>query len=323
MLTSNGASQKQQDGQPHLSTLPMKTIRSLQHLLIYSLSVLSLILSACAETSMPVPVGETISVPSPSYRSYPKRAPHRQALPAFHQLQQGRIGFTYDPDEGQPVYPLSNLRILSPGAGSRLISPIQTDLSVMLGVDSTIQIELLNANGELLVKKLIRYAEANTEQRILIHPVLDFEIGSEEEEGRLVVKTYDTFNRLISMSSCELTLLSAGENDIRAANVPYEPFLITEPVSGSTIQGGVVTVSGYVRLVSHSFILFELVDEKGIGLANRYLMVKGEPGGSPVVFTTTLPYKVYQATAVRLIVRQALSPLPGPAVATSLLITIK
>jgi len=231
--------------------------------------------------------------------------------------------FTYAADEGQPVYPLSNLRILSPGGGSRLTSPIKTDLSVKLGVNNTIQIELSNSSSELLVKRVIRYQNVSPDQRILIHPVLDFEITGEEESGRLAVKTYDSFNRLISMSSCELTLLSEGKSEISAAGVPYEPFLITEPAPGSVIQGGVVTVSGYARPVSQSTIVFELVDEKGVGLANRQLIVKRESGGSPVVFSTTLPYQVFKATPVKLIIRQSIGPLPGPAVATSLLITIQ
>jgi len=295
---------------------------SFRSLLTYLVPFVLLISTACGQTGTPISIVVTTSTPSISVTTPPvvTASPTTFEITPFPtELSE----FTYAPDEGQPVYPLSNLRILSPGGGSRLTSPIQTDLSVMLGIENTIQIELLNSRGDLLVKKVIRYQGVNSEQRILIHPVMDFEIDAEEESGRLVVKTYDLLNRLISMSFCELTLLSGGKSEITAADVPYEPFLITEPASGSVIQGGVVTVSGYARPVSGSAILFELVDEKGIGLANRQLTVKQEPGGSPVIFSTTLPYQVYTATPVRLIIRQSVGPLPGPAVATSLLITIK
>ncbi|MGA9397925.1 MAG: hypothetical protein WBV22_06665, partial [Anaerolineaceae bacterium] len=297
-------------------------IDSMRHCLIYLGFYVLLISTACGQTGIPISVTDTISTRSTLVNTTPVAilSPTTfEPTPAPTELSE----FIYAPDEGQPVYPLASLRILSPGCGSRLTSPIQTDLSVILGVDNTIQIELSNSSGELLVKKVIRYQNVSPDQRILIYPALDFEIDDEEENGRLAIKIYDSFNRLISMSSCELTLLSDGMSEIAAAGVPYEPFLITEPASGSVIQGGVVTVYGYARPVSQSSIVIELVDENGVELANRQLIVRRESNGSPVIFSTTLPYQVFKTTFVRLIIRQSIGPLPGPAVATSLLITIK
>ena len=231
--------------------------------------------------------------------------------------------FIFAPDEDEPIYPLSDLRILSPGDGSRLISPIRPELSILLGVDNTVEVELLNSSGALLVKKLLRFPEVSSNQRILIQPEMDFEISAGEEAGRLVVKIFDVFERLTELASCELTMLAQGESELEAARVPYESFLLTEPRNGDVIQGGVVTVSGYVRPISQSVIVIELVDENGVEISNRVLYLTGEPGGAPIVFTTTLPYQVERETAVRLILRQAKGIIPGPAVASSLLLSVK
>jgi hypothetical protein len=231
--------------------------------------------------------------------------------------------FVFAPDEGEPVYPLANLRILSPGDGSRLTSPIRPELSVILGVDNTIEVELLNSNGDLLVKKVLRFPKASSNQRILIQPEMDFEIAKTEEAGRLVVKTYDDFGRLTALTSCDMTLLSQGESELEAARVPYELFLLTGPRSGEVIQGGVVAVSGYIRLISQSVIVMELVDENGVEISNRVINLPGDSSSPPIVFSTTLPYQVERVTAVRLILRQARGTFPGPAFASSLLLSVR
>jgi hypothetical protein len=231
--------------------------------------------------------------------------------------------FVFAPDEGEPVYPLADLRILSPGDGSRLISPIRPELSIVLGADNTIEVELLNSRGELLVKKVLRFPEVSSSQRILIRPEMDFEIAKDEEAGRLVVKTYDVFGRLTALTSCDLTLLSHGESKLEAARVPYELFLLTGPRAGEVIRGGVVTVSGYIRLISQSVVVIELVDENGAEISNRVISLPGDASSPPIVFSATLPYQVGRETAVRLILRQAKGNIPGPAFATSLLLSVR
>jgi hypothetical protein len=231
--------------------------------------------------------------------------------------------FVYAPDVGKSVYPLASLRILTPGDGSRLTSPIFPKLSILLGVDDTVEVELVNSKGELLVKKLLRYPEVDSNLRILIQPEMDFEITGNEEAGRLIVRTRDAYGRLISLASCELTLLSVGESTLEAAMIPYESFLLTEPTSGDIVVSGVVNVAGYARLVDSSVIVIELVDENGMEISNRVLTLSGDPGGAPIVFTATLPYHVERETSVRLILRQARGIIPGAAIASSLLLNIR
>lgn len=245
--------------------------------------------------------------------SFPTTTPVPTQTPAF----------VLAPDVGKPVYPLSRLRILAPGEGSRLLAPIQLELSIIPGVNKTIEIELLDPGGQLLVKKIIAFSQAPSGQRILVRPLIDFEIPDVEMNGRLVVKTYDEYNRLVGLTSCELILLSQGDNEIKPAGVPYEAFLLTEPVDGQIVTGGVVAVSGYARPLSTSPVILSLVDENGVELSTRQLKIKADPAGSPVVFNTTLPYQVTKSTPVRLIIRQAKGSLPGPAVVFSLLFSIK
>lgn len=253
------------------------------------------------------PVNKTITIPDPTLTVTPGLTP----------------AYTYAPDEGEPVYPLAMLRILSPGDGSRLVSPIRPELSILLGVDSTIEVELLNANGELLVKKLLSYPEVDASERILILPEMDFEIAGNEQTGRLVVKSQDTFGRLIALASCDLILLSTGESSPEVAQLPYESFLLIEPQAGEVIQGGIVQVSGYARPVGTSMIVIEMVDESGGVVSTRVLSLSSDAGGAPVEFSTTLPYLVERETQVRLILRQTRGAIPGPAVASSLILSVR
>jgi hypothetical protein len=258
-------------------------------------------------TQTETPVTKTITISAPKLTITPGLTP----------------AYIYAPDEGEPVYPLATLRILSPGDGSSLVSPLRPELSILLGVGSTIEVELLNSSGELLVKKLLSYPEVDTSERILIQPEMDFEVAGNEQTGRLVVKSRDDFGRLIALASCDLILLSTGESSPEVAQLPYESFLLIEPKSGEVIQGGVVQVSGYARPVGTSMIVIELVDESGGVVSTRVLSLSSDAGGAPVEFSTTLPYLVERETPVRLILRQTRGAIPGPAVASSLLLNIR
>lgn len=258
-------------------------------------------------TQTGIPVTITKTIPAPTLTVTPGLTP----------------AYFFVPDEGEPVYPLAMLRILSPGDGSRLVPPFRPELSILLGADSTIEVELLNANGELLVKKLLSYPEVDTSERILIQPEMDFEVAGDEQTGRLVVKSQDTFGRLIALASCDLLLLSAGESSFIPAHPSYSAFLLTEPQAGEVVQGGIVMVTGYARTVGSSMIVIELMDEYGRVVSNRVLSLSSEDGGAPVEFSTTLPYQVDQETPVRLILRQTRGAIPGPAVASSILLSVK
>jgi hypothetical protein len=294
----------------------MKTLRFLAFLLIVTIALLT----ACNPVETPVPV-TVIPLEIATGTSEP---PIRTGTATIFTVAPSLTpAFVFAPDEGEPVYPLADLRILSPGDGSRLISPIRPELSVVLGADNTVEVEVLNSNGDLLVKKVLRYPEASSSQRILIQPEMDFEITKDEEAGRLVVKTFDDFGRLTALTSCDLTLLSQGDSELEAARVPYELFLLTGPRAGDVIRGGVVAVSGYIRLISQSVIVIELVDENGVEISNRVISLPGDSSSPPIVFSATLPYKVERETTVRLILRQARGTFPGPAFASSLLLSVR
>lgn len=294
----------------------MKTLRFLAFLLIGTIAFLTV----CNPVETPGPI--TV-IPLETATGTTEPPIHTVTATIFAVAPSLTPAFVFAPDEGEPVYPLADLRILSPGDGSRLISPIRPELSVMLGADKTVEVELLNSSGELLVKKILRFPEVSSSQRILIQPEMDFEIAKDEEAGRLVVKTYDDLERLIALTSCDLTLLSQGKSEIKAARVPYELFLLTGPRIGTVIRGGVVAVSGYARLISQSVIVIALVDENGVEISNRVISLPGDSSSPPIVFSATLPYQVERETAVRLILRQSKGTFPGLAFASSLLLSVR
>lgn len=212
--------------------------------------------------------------------------------------------------------PSAAIQIRSPGPLSRILSPLRVQASVKPGLDGRVRVELLGEDGRLLVRKIINYGEQKG--YVFISEDLEFEISAAAETARLVISTYDTFNRLYALQAVDVILLAIGEDDVNPPGSDQEAVIVLEPLPNKLIQGGTLLVSGMARLPADAPLLIELVTSQGKVVGYRQAGVTVDPDGGFTTFSVEVPYRVEETTWVRMVIRQESGGrIPGVMYATS------
>lgn len=173
------------------------------------------------------------------------------------------------------------------------------------------QLELFGEDGRLLVRKILSYS-ANPGARVYVITDMAFEISAVAEAARLVITTFDTFGRAVSLDSVDLILLSMGEEDINPPGDLLEPIVLREPAKNILIQGGTVKVAGLARPTGKEPLLVEMLTADGKQLGpTRLVSVSAPPDGSHAPFLVEAPYSITEPTWVRVIVSERDHRIPG------------
>ena len=203
-----------------------------------------------------------------------------------------------------PTPPPAYLRILRPGAFSKLLSPVQVEASVSPGEDGLVVVELLGEDGRSLARQRLEYREY-INRSIAISPRLEFRIAGVAELGRLAITVSDRFGRRVALASTDLLLFSIGENDFSPAGSGVAPYIFRSPLPDQVIQGGLLAVRGLIRPVNQNPVILELLDEQGQPLAATQLSIELPSGSlSHNPFEAGLAYKVSAPVRARLVLRQ-------------------
>jgi hypothetical protein len=221
-----------------------------------------------------------------------------------------------------PTPPQPDLYLVRPGLMSKLISPIQMELYGVTGAGGQLNIELVGEDGRVISRQLIRQGD-NEGKRFWLAPALPFEIDAAAETARLQVSSQDAFGRPIALSSVDVLLLSVGRNEINPAAINQESYLIRRPKADEIVSGGTLVLNALARPVNDSPLIIEMMDERGITLTTKQLVVdppSGELSHTP--FTVEIAYRVSEPTPVRLIIRQEGSRIPGSVALISRLIVL-
>jgi hypothetical protein len=128
------------------------------------------------------------------------------------------------------------MQVHRPGILSKVVSPIQTDLTVLTGAGGKVTIELLGEDGRVISYQELNYFRMGRSLRI--NPEVPFEISSVSEMARLQVTTADEFGRMVARASVDLILLSVGRNVINPPSIVHESYVIRSPRREATVQGG-------------------------------------------------------------------------------------
>jgi len=215
-----------------------------------------------------------------------------------------------------PTIPVASVQIRRPGPLSYLVSPVKVQANVRPGPDGRIRLELLGEDGRLLVRKIVNYGQESG--LVYVAQELDFEITAAAETARLVISTYDNFNRLAWQQSVDVILLSLGETNLNPPGSDQEPVIIQEPLPNKLIQGGTLKLEGLSRLPDDLPLLIELVAASGKVVGYRQAAIYLDPEGGYAPFNVEIPYTVDKPTWVRLTVKQNSSNrIPGVVYATS------
>jgi hypothetical protein len=199
-----------------------------------------------------------------------------------------------------PGHKQAAIMITAPGPMSRVISPITLKMDIITGKSKTVQVDLFGEDGRLLTRILKRNVPTST-QGVLQTITIPFEIGAAAELGRISVSTQDEFERVQSLNSVRVVLLSSGVNEITTPGNPSEPVGVFSPGLKDSASGGVLTVRADVWPFNLEQIILELVDTQGRPLGARVIAVETI---HPQLVETTIPYRVSEPVPARLIIRQ-------------------
>lgn len=205
-------------------------------------------------------------------------------------------------EEGPDSKQEAPIAINSPGEGSRVLSPIRLSINLVNRDTETYQIELRGVDGRLIVRQVMALDNDNPSGHL--ESDLKFEIPTPFEEGRLVISQKDEHGRLMDLNSVDLTLLSEGGARLIQPESINQMIVILQPISGESIAGGVLAVSGITRLRPDQPLRVELITEDGKVVGQRLAGVGSISSAGYLTFEAEVPYTIAETTPVRLIVFQ-------------------
>ncbi len=194
----------------------------------------------------------------------------------------------------------AQIRFLSPGPMSSLISPIKLQVILVSGESEIVQVDLLGEDGRVLQRGLERVKrDLGGNYRSF---ELTFEIRAVSEKGYIRISSKDDQRRIQALNTMPVLLYSVGENQVNpVGNMIYERCMLEGLRNGDEIHGGVLTLKGRFWPFNTQPVFAELLLPDGTPLSSRVLTFKGI---NPESFETTLPYKIKEPTPARLVFRQ-------------------
>lgn len=206
--------------------------------------------------------------------------------------------------------PLSIIQILSPGPGSKVISPFILRAAVKPGDDSVVRIELIGEGGQLLMRDVRAYQNPD-EDWLSLGEEITFGLNAVAETGRLQISIEDQHGRLKSVSSCDLTLQSLGNQDLLHPQDQLEEIVLESPRPNRLIQGGTMRVTGKARPHSTQPFRIEITTSDGKIVGTRQVSVIPAAGSQYGTFAIDVPYHVTSTSRVRVQVWEPGSDIPG------------
>ena len=194
----------------------------------------------------------------------------------------------------------AQIRFISPGPMSSLISPIKLQFMILPGESGIVQVDLLGEDGRLLQRGLERISRnLGTSYRSF---EMAFEIRAVSEKGYIRISSKDDRRRVQALNTMPVLIYSIGENRVNpVGNMIYERCMLEGLEDGDDVYGGVLSLKGRFMPFNTQPVFAELLDAEGVPLSARVLDFKGT---DPEAFETTLPYKVKEPTLARLTFRQ-------------------
>ena len=212
------------------------------------------------------------------------------------------------PDE----IPFAAVQIIHPSHLSKVISPIELYTFVAPGDDGRIRVELTGEDGRLLYRQVFLYTETPAGARVHLKTSVAFEIPGVAETARLSVYVNDEYERLKSLSTADLVLLSDGGAELNSTGDLLENIIIQQPTIKSLVQGDSVLVTGIARTGDNQPLLVELVAADGRVVGSRLAGIAPlQEDGGHRLFAVDVPFSVHSPTWVRVTIYDNSGRLPG------------
>ncbi len=194
----------------------------------------------------------------------------------------------------------ADLRFVSPGPMSSLVSPIDLKLLLTSGKSDLVRIDLLGEDGRVLYSDLIRVAHKYGGNYRNFDVV--FETRAVSEKGYLRLSTRDENKNLQTLNTMPVLLYSIGSSQLNLpGNLIYERVSFEGLKNETQVYNGEVKIKGRYWPFNEQTTFLDLIDSSGKSLGSRILNFKGI---EPENFETSLPYKVTEPTLARLAIHQ-------------------
>lgn len=255
--------------------------------------------------------GESPTMPAPSLE--PPATPTPSPKPIEFTATPSSTPIPTEPAQNSPPpanIPQSINQIISPGSGSKVISPFILRAAVKPGPNSVVRIELLGEDGQLLMREVRRYQSLQNEW-VSLGSEVAYGINAVAEAGRLQISIEDEHGRLQSVSSVDLILQSMGNQDLNHPVDQLEDIVLESPKTNRLIQGGTMRVAGLARPRSGQPLMIEILSSDGKIVGSRQVSVVPQPDISYGIFAIDVPYTVDYTTRVRVQVWEPGERIPG------------
>jgi hypothetical protein len=206
--------------------------------------------------------------------------------------------------------PQSPNQIISPGSGSKVISPFILRAAIKPMQNSVVRIELLGEDGRLLMREIRGYQSPQTEW-ISLGSEVSYGINGDAESGRLQISVEDEHGRLESVSSVDLILQSDGIQDLNLPPDLLEDIVLESPLADRLIQDGKMRVIGLARTRSAQPLRIEIVTSDGKIVGTRQVAVTPSEDSSYGTFAIDVSYTISNTQRVRVQVWESGDRIPG------------
>ena len=194
----------------------------------------------------------------------------------------------------------AQIRFITPGPVSSVISPINLQAMLVSGESEVVQVDLLGEDGRVLQRDLAKVTR--NVRGIFRRFDLKFEIRAVTEAGYIRISSKDDFGRIQALNTMPVLLYSIGSAQINPpGNMIYERVMVEGIKEKANFYAGEVGLKGRIWPFNDQPMIVELILPDGRSISTRVLTFAGIEAQS---FETTLPYKVTEPTSARLTFRQ-------------------
>jgi hypothetical protein len=264
--------------------------------------------------------GQTL-VPVSEVTGLPEHAPTitRAEVAVETGLSEDILQETSVPDDPAPLvdpnarFQEADIKILKPGSHSLLVSPFRVSAFLEPDPNYLIDLRLVGEDGRTLSEKTVMAVPWEGQSTVTMVTLIEFEIPTYTELGRLEIFVKDEFGRSRALNSIDVILLSEGTSMRNYAEKLQDDVAIHYPLLNSMVQGDTLLVSGLVRTPSEKPLELQLIDETNtiIGSTDAaVLLSEDSPYG---LFAGEIHYAISKPTWVRLVIHVPGDRIPGTA----------
>ena len=214
-------------------------------------------------------------------------------------------------DQIQPPAPIptATIAIITPSNGSMVMSPIKLETKIACDPGEILRIELTDKQERLLFRKLI-LPDCRSNVSLELKELIYFDAPSGNTKTRLAISLIDPEDITRAIASSEL-LLSQDNSSINIAKDSQSNFIIISPAENTLLSHGKFPVSGWIRPVEQTPVIFELLSDTGGLISSRQIAIPKDYAGEYFFFDINIPFSIPRIRNAILIIRQMGSSIPG------------